>query len=235
MTRDIVQIWYGTTDDDANYLNYWAVLDANEQARAEKFANELLKKRYVLAHGLLRHILAQQLDVPPEKIIFAIAERGKPYLPERPELAFSLSHSANALLIAVGWYCQLGVDLEKVRSRVGLQGLVEKCFAEEEIAYWNSLPKTLQISEFYKFWTRKEALVKATGHGIAVGLNQCVINPENPLEFLRVPSVCGSASSWRVLNIELGMDESCAVVTDKVLFDYRVLKLLPNLLPDGLY
>ena len=74
-------------------------------------------------------------------------------------------------------------------------------------------PKKYQA--FYRFWTRKEAFVKATGYGIALGLNQCVINPENPTEFLRVPENCGQASAWHVQDIDLGEGIYGALVADK--------------------
>jgi 4'-phosphopantetheinyl transferase len=219
LNTDTLQIWHGNSDDDANYLSYWGVLDVDEQTRAEKFSNDLLRKRYVVAHGRLRTVLAQLLNEAPEKIKIAIAEQGKPYLADSPELAFNLSHSANVMVIAIGWHCQIGVDLETCRPRAGLQGLVEKCFAKEEITHWNCLPKAQQTIEFYRFWTRKEALVKATGRGIVLGLNQCVVNPENQHEFLRVPAVCGAASKWQVMDIALGQEKCCALVTDKGMGD----------------
>ena len=183
--------------------------------KPRKFKNALLHKRYVEVHGRLRNVLAQTLNQPPEKIRIKKAEHGKPYLADYPELAFNLSHSADRLMIAVGWNCQLGVDIEICKQRINLSGLVDKCFAEEEAAYWNKLPEDQKKPEFYRFWTRKEAFVKATGHGIALGLNHCVINPENPTEFLRVPDKCGQASAWHVLDIDLGEGIFCAVVADK--------------------
>ena len=126
-------------------------------------------------------------------------------------------------MIAIGWNCQLGVDIEICKQRINLSGLVDKCFAEEEAAYWTNLPETKKYQEFYRFWTRKEAFVKATGHGIALGLNQCVINPENPTEFLRVPDNCGQASAWHVQDIDLGEGIYSALVADK---KFSVIRLM---------
>jgi 4'-phosphopantetheinyl transferase len=216
MKSEIVGIWHGkVTAEDAHYQDYWCVLDEAEQTQARKFKNELLHKRYVEIHGRLRNLLAQTLNQPPENIRIKKAEHGKPYLEDYPELAFNLSHSADRLMIAVGWNCQLGVDIEICKQRINLSGLVDKCFAEEEAAYWTKQPETKKIQAFYRFWTRKEAFVKATGHGIALGLNHCVINPENPTEFLRVPDNCGQASAWYVQDIDLGEGICGALVVDK--------------------
>jgi len=216
MKSETVELWHGkVTAGDAHYQAYWRVLDEAEQMHAGKIKNALLHKRYVEVHGRLRNLLAKILNQSPEKIRIKKAEHGKPYLADYPELAFNLSHTADRLMIAVGRDCQLGVDIEICKPRVNLSGLVNKCFAEEEIAYWTQLPETQKNQAFYRYWTRKEAFVKATGHGIALGLDQCVINPEKPTEFLRVPDLCGQASAWHVLDIELGEGVCSALVADK--------------------
>ncbi len=224
MNTDLVEIWHGiVTAEDAHYQAYWRILDEDEQMQAQKFKNPMLHKRYVEIHGRLRNILAQVLNHPPEKIRIKKAVHGKPYLVDYPELAFNLTHSADKAMIAVGWQCQLGVDIEICKQRVNFSGLVNKCFAEEEIVYGTELPEIRKNIEFYRFWTRKEALVKATGHGITLGLNHCVINPENPIEFLRVPDNCGQASEWHVLDLDLGEGVCSALVADKKLSDIRLM------------
>lgn len=225
MNSDTVEIWHGDIAGDTHHQNYWRVLDAAEQAHAKKITNDVLRNRYIEVHGRLRNILAQTLNEPPEKISIKKAEHGKPYLDGNPELVFNLSHSAAAMVIAVGWNCQLGVDIENCKPRTSLAALVDKCFAEEEIAYWNKLPDAQKIPEFYRYWTRKEAFVKATGRGIALGLNHCVINPENQTEFLRVPDGCGQASAWHVQDIELGQGVCSALVTDKDRVEVRLIAL----------
>jgi 4'-phosphopantetheinyl transferase len=219
-----VEIWHGqVTAADAHYQAYWRILDEAEQAQAGKFKNELLHKRYVESHGRLRNLLAQTLNQPPQKIRIRKAEYGKPYLADYPELAFNLSHTADRLMIATGWNCQLGVDIEIGKQRINLSGLVDKCFAEEEAVYWTQLPEIQKNQAFYRFWTRKEAFVKATGHGISLGLNQCVINPENPAECLRVPDNCGQASLWHVLDIDLGEGIFSALVADTKFSHIRLM------------
>ena len=211
-----LEIWHGqVTAKDSHYQAYWRLLDEAEQIQAQKFKSELLHKRYVENHGRLRNLLSKTLNQPPQKIRIRKAEHGKPYLADYPKLAFNLSHTADRLMIATGWNCQLGVDIEIGKQRKNLSGLVEKCFAEEEALYWNQLPEIKKNQAFYRFWTRKEAFVKATGYGISLGLNQCVINPENPAEFLRVPDNCGHSSVWHVQDIDLGEGIFGALVADK--------------------
>jgi 4'-phosphopantetheinyl transferase len=198
-----IELWYGHLAD-VYAPGHWSVLDAVELAYVQRLKNESLRQRYASVHGCLRQLLARYLQESPRQIKIKKAEHGKPYLVDHPELAFNISHSGDALLIALGWNCELGVDLELCKERNSLAGLVEKCFAEEEAAYWHRLPETEKKREFYRFWTRKEAFVKATGRGLALGLNQCVINPDRSTEFLRVPESCGAAAEWRVQDIDLG-------------------------------
>lgn len=224
MSTETIQIWHcNIAADSANYQDYWRVLDVAEQAHAEKMKIDLLHKRYVEVHGRLRYLLAGILDEQPEKIRIGKAEHGKPYLVDTPELVFNLSHSASAMVIAVGWNCQLGVDMEYYKPRTSLAGLVDKCFAEEESAYWRKLSDDRKVTEFYRFWTRKEAFVKATGRGIGLGLNHCVINPESQDEFLRIPAEYGQASTWHALDIDLGQGVCSALVMDKDIVGVRFM------------
>jgi len=218
MIADTIQIWHDTIAiDDADYPHYWYLLDAAEQGHAEKMRTDALRKRYVIVHGRLRRVLADILNEPPEKIRLAKAEHGKPYLADTPELAFNLSHSADAMVIAVGKNCRLGVDIEQCKARTSLAGLVNKCFGEEEIAYWQQLPDAEKTRQFYRFWTRKEAFVKATGRGISLGLNRCVVNPENPAEFLSVPEDYAPAAQWRIFDLTLNQPVCGALVTDNAI------------------
>ena len=223
---DSIGLWHGELPAcDTNYHHYWSLLDDAEKARAGKIKNILLRNYYVQTHGRLRDLLAQVINDAPEKISIATTEYGKPYLVDYPGFVFNLSHSANMLVIAIGWECQLGVDTEHYKQRANLSALVDKCFADEEAVYWKNLPEIQKTLEFYRFWTRKEAFVKATGKGIALGLNSCVINPENPTEFLRVPVNCGQVTTWRLCDIDLGQGLSTALATDKKQVNIRLMNL----------
>jgi 4'-phosphopantetheinyl transferase len=219
----IVDLWQGELgNDETLYQEYWGILGEAEQAYAGQLGTDLQRQRYLEVYGRLRKILAQTVNESPSKISIKKTEHGKPYLADCPEVVFNLSHSANTLIIAVSRNCQLGIDIEHCKPRVNLQGLVDKCFAEEESAYWRALPEAQKMREFYRFWTRKEAFVKATGRGIALGLNQCAINPENPAEFLSIPKEYGHASTWSVRDIDTADDICGALVADTSISTIRM-------------
>lgn len=121
------------------------------------------------------------------------------------------------MALVVAKNCQLGVDIEQCKQRPSLVDLVHRCFAKPEAAWWLQLPEDLQIQAFYQFWTRKEAFVKATGLGIVVGLIECVLNPNQPQNFLSVPVQCGEPDNWHCRDIDLGLNLCAALVADKAI------------------
>jgi len=223
-----VDLWHGELAAAGSaYQHYWPFLDAAERAHAEKLSNPLLRARYIEVHGRLRSILSRYLGQAPGQINIKKAAHGKPYLVDCPSLAFNLSHAANSLAIAVALDCQLGVDIERCKPRNNLSLLVDKCFADVEATYWHQLPESEKTVAFYSFWTKKEAFVKATGRGIALGLKSCVIDPSNPNLFLNLPADYGQAPVWRIAEIDLPSGQSLcgALVRDKAiakvnLFDF---------------
>jgi 4'-phosphopantetheinyl transferase len=211
-----VALWYGHVDIEKDKSDQcWRMLDQLEQAYAKRLKNELQQKRYIEVHGRLRQLLSGILNQAPEKLVIEKTAFGKPFLAEHPELAFNLSHSANDYIIGVGKNCRIGVDIEHCNARANFSALVTKCFAEEEIQYWNCLPEDQKKTAFYSIWTRKEAFVKAVGRGLALGLRGCVINPEKPDELLRIPMDCGNPSHWRVFEVVREPGVCSAIVVDE--------------------
>jgi 4'-phosphopantetheinyl transferase len=63
----------------------------------------------------------------------------------------------------------IGIDIEKIKPFS--QGLFEKTACDSE---WNLAADTRSCEQFFRFWTAKEAVLKATGIGIS-GLLKCKI------------------------------------------------------------
>jgi 4'-phosphopantetheinyl transferase len=221
-----IDFWYSLLNtENADYVEHWRVLDSSEKTQAEKLKNPLLHQRYVAAHGQLRTLLAHYVPQSAANIQIQKTYLGKPYLADYPELVFNLSHSDDYIAVAVAKNCQLGVDIEHCKQRLSLNELVQKCFSAKEAAYWQQLPEYLQTREFYQFWTRKEAFVKATGLGISLGLRECAVNPDNPQQFSSVPARCGFASDWHSRDIDLGHSVCAALVADKAIASVKINRI----------
>jgi 4'-phosphopantetheinyl transferase len=224
MTRNFVDVWYGELlSEELPDQNYWSLLNDDEKDRAKKFTRQNLQKKYIQSRGVLRKILASYLNIEPQNINIKIAEFGKPFLAEST-LGFNLSHKDNQFIIAVSNNENIGIDLEHCRNRDNLSALVEKCFSEVEKSYWNALPEKQKIVDFYRFWVRKEAFVKAVGKGISLGLNQCIVNPRDATRFLSIPEAYGLATDWKIMEIQLEKDEICALVVKNADYKYKQMK-----------
>jgi 4'-phosphopantetheinyl transferase len=204
LSSNTISVYYGQTKHpNSDFQSDWRILDKQEQHQALQFKNDVLQQRYIAVHAKLRVLLARTLHQVPNSIVIHKTAHGKPYLADYPEWAFNLSHSGNVFAIAIGTHCQLGIDLEIHKHRANIVGLINKCFAPEEVDYFKQLSEAIKTAEFYRFWTRKEAFVKATGFGIALGLQHCVINPEHPDRFIRIPETCGDITHWYLRDIAL--------------------------------
>lgn len=180
----------------------YQLLSCDERNYAQTLRYEQVKRRYLRVRGWVRQILAMYLQEQATNIRIAKSAYGKPYLVDYPTVQFNISHSGEHLLMAISTLGTIGVDIEQVQvMRTAVADLVEKCFANQEIAYWKSVPVAEQLSEFYRFWTRKEAFVKAVGRGIGLGLPECVIATANSPALVSIPPECGSVNDWRLFDL----------------------------------
>lgn len=152
-----------------------ALLDAAERERWSRFRRDEDRARYLVAHALKRIVLAGYLGVPPGALAFAArcprcgGAHGKPRLGEPyGALEFSLSHSGDRVALAVARGVPVGVDVERLapeRDRGSLAAAVLSAAEQETMA---ALPQARRGAALLRYWTRKEALLKATGDGLAV-------------------------------------------------------------------
>ena len=88
---------------------------------------------------------------------FGYNEYGKPYLANGPY--FSISHCKEGIAVAID-DAPIGIDIEAIRH--ANEDLIERTMNEEE----RLAISELGMREFTRFWTQKEAIVKAEGTGI---------------------------------------------------------------------
>lgn len=121
---------------------------------------------------MLRHVLAFYTSQAPDRIDLVSAPGGKPVLApvdagckEDGTWHFNLSHSGDALLIAVARE-PLGVDIERVRSLSAPERLARRVFSPRELRTLEELPASRQPRALLQAWTGKEAVLKARGVGL---------------------------------------------------------------------
>ncbi len=163
----------GSNDDDSRALPEWSILDEAERARALRFVRPRDRRRFINCRGALRLVLGQLVDCPPAAITFRFSPGGKPELagPRPPGdvllLRFNVTHSDDLALIAVSRDRELGVDLERLRTISEAARIVESYFTAAEQAQFAALEEPVRAAAFLRGWTRKEAILKAKGVGLA--------------------------------------------------------------------
>ena len=150
------KIYYHVKNHLTNTLN------KQELEKKNRFLRDEDAERFALGKYFTRQILSQILKVPAGNINFLLTATNKPYL---KEINFNISHSGDYIVIAVSRR-EIGVDVELIKNDFDHDDLAKACFNP------NERRAILKIEDFYIFWTRKEAILKATGEGIIDDLPQ---------------------------------------------------------------
>ncbi|HFF2643901.1 TPA: 4'-phosphopantetheinyl transferase superfamily protein [Acinetobacter nosocomialis] len=125
-------------------------------------------KKQQIQH-IKNNLLAQKLNVNPEDLLFAKHEYGKPYLLNHT-LHFNHSHSQQYYALALSERVKdIGIDVEELGRKVRLDSLAQHAFHPDEYATWQNLEQDREY--WFKVWTTKEAVLKASGLGIRLDLN----------------------------------------------------------------
>ncbi|MGH7847470.1 MAG: 4'-phosphopantetheinyl transferase family protein [Candidatus Binatia bacterium] len=174
-----VHVWCTPLDGhgpDVRFLE--AQLSSEERARALRFKFSQDQVRYVISHGVLRHILSFYLRVDPRDLKLAAGANGKPELgpiPQKGLVQFNMSRSREVALFAVSRSGEIGIDVEYVDENFAFDEIVRQFFPPAESATLDSLPLPLRREAFFRCWTCKEALVKAKGTGLGSALDEIAI------------------------------------------------------------
>ena len=119
----------------------------------------------------LRLLLGAYLALPGKEIRINRSNRGKPVLDasvHTEQLHFSMAKSEDRLLLGFATSCHLGVDLEPLqRKAFNPLGVARRYFSAAETAALAALEPSELDSAFLRAWACKEAVVKASGQGIA--------------------------------------------------------------------
>ncbi|MHC5725109.1 MAG: 4'-phosphopantetheinyl transferase HetI, partial [Nostoc sp.] len=168
---DEIHVWRIELDQPEPQLqNLAATLSSDETARAERFYFPKHRQHFIAGRGILRTILGHYLGIKPSQVEFNYQHRGKPVLADKfadTGLAFNLSHSQELGLCAVNCTRPIGVDLEYIRPMSDLEALAKRFFLRREYEMLRSLSPNQQQEIFFRYWTCKEAYLKATGDGLS--------------------------------------------------------------------
>ncbi|MFD0683182.1 4'-phosphopantetheinyl transferase family protein [Actinomadura fibrosa] len=198
-------------------------LDDGERERYERFLRAEDKARFVTGRHLARSALSAATGLPPADIRFTTecphcgASHGKPRLPGH-DVDFSLSHSEDRVVLALAEGAVIGVDVERESDR-DVERLARMVLAPPEREILTAMPPDDRKRGFHAYWSRKEALLKATGHGLAAPMTAIHVSaPGEPAEVLAWDGDA-AVSPVRLADLSpgAGYAASVAVLTDRPL------------------
>jgi 4'-phosphopantetheinyl transferase len=175
---DDVHVWVSYPDkiqDQALLSRYENLLSPGEKAQKDRFHFIQHRHQYLVSHALVRTTLSRYAPCSPEKWMFSRNEHGRPEIIRPtgiPPLRFNLSHTAGMAACAVVLSQDIGVDVEDMERKIGIQQIADRYFSAPEILSLNSLSEEKKRVRFFQYWTLKESYSKAKGLGLTLPLNQ---------------------------------------------------------------
>lgn len=185
----VCHVWWARPDDV--HPLHDALLAPADLLRRAQLRQPADRQRLTAAAAVLRTVLSAHIGVPPARVEIDRScpgcggQHGKPRL---PGLHVSVSHSAGAVAVAVGRDGPIGIDVEQIgrHDPAELERLADQVLAPQERAELARLAGRFRARGFTTYWTRKEALVKATGEGLDAPLDSVVVTrPSDPPRLVR--------------------------------------------------
>ncbi len=178
------KVWWARPTGDSRLL---ARLSRTERDRWAAFREKGDGHRYLAAHALLRTLvsgwtgeIAASLELSPHCVRCGGSDHGPPRLPPGApvdDIRVSLSHSGRRVAVAASRAAAVGVDVELVSDRFS-DDLAALFLAPEERQAWDPIEDAdRRRHSLTAYWTRKEAVLKATGDGLAVDPGQLIVTP----------------------------------------------------------
>lgn len=179
-----VHVWRLCTDGVSAPLlsRLTTLLDARERELAARLPGRVTSERFVVRRARVRQVLARYTGRAPAALVLGRDPDGRPFLQPSPrQLDFSVSHSGDAVLVAVSRAGRVGVDLERHRVLAAAGRFADRFLHPEEAAQLSGLAPAFASRALLGCWTRKEAYLKAAGPGIPAGLASCRVTvPPRP-------------------------------------------------------
>jgi 4'-phosphopantetheinyl transferase len=167
---------------------------AEDHSFALRSRNERGQRQRLLVRALLRAELARHYPAPAAVWQILRDESGAPRLADAGGTSppyISLSHSGDRVACAISAEDPIGVDIESIRADRPVAALAEAAFGPVEAA----AVARIGSAEFYRLWTLREALAKATGAGFGLLVNRVdLVPPESEAPERRQ---CFDGRDWR--------------------------------------
>lgn len=178
------------------------LLSDDERIRRDRFLNPRNGARFASGRAELRRILAAKLGKDPSALRFQYDAYGKPELAEPGLLHFNLSHTQDQAVLALSQTHAVGVDIETVGKFE--ETVARLLLTDLEFATLSGLPEGQRRILFYRYWTCKEAIVKAVGCGLSVFPRSVGVafDDDGEAYVKSIDASFGPERSWRLYQLD---------------------------------
>lgn len=206
--RNEIHIWVVDLDQwNLSCVEAILELPESEANKAWRFHFEIHRDRYVKGRFMLRSILGMYLGSDFYDQEFYISRYGKPALQDSCKdnsIHFNISNSENICVCAFGQYSEIGIDIEKIHDLPDMDRIIARFFSEEEKRRFCSLPLPGRTQTFFKYWARKEALLKAMGMGMSYPLDKIdIAGNENSPQLVTKIEGSDISNQWTILDMDI--------------------------------
>lgn len=170
LSGDQSLVFYGTISTFQN-VDCLPFLSEEEITRAQQYLLPFDKSRYLISRVILKRLLSRFLNMDEQEIQFRYGKNGKPFLFGNSDLQFNISHSGDAFVMGFTLEKEIGIDVESLQRIPNISALESFLFTPAELKSFQRLNQNLQPEAFISSWTRKEALLKASGDGLTKAMN----------------------------------------------------------------
>jgi 4'-phosphopantetheinyl transferase len=171
-------VWLATVDRPRpEHERLRRLLTSDELVLCARYHRAIDRDRFVARRAIRRLILAGCLRRSPGEIEFEIGEHGKPSVAgaNPDDLRFNESESGGQSLLAVAWSHEVGVDIERLAVEPDVVEILTRFGDARERESYERLSPALRPVAFYRWWTAKEAWMKAVGRGLYAPLDSVSI------------------------------------------------------------
>ena len=217
-----IHVWRFPLVNSGKFDHLMPLLAEDEVRRAERFLFDKHREHFAIGRAAARMILGRYVNMAPEKVEYAYDNLGKPRFADEKlnaEFRFNFSNSSDLGLLAITPETEIGVDLERIREMSDMLGLAKRYFAQQETDLLFSLPESEQPHAFFRYWTRKEAYLKAVGKGLTFPLRDVHVSQGDSASECRIIDINGDpseAAKWSLTNLLPHEDYRAAVAIQRL-------------------
>jgi phosphopantetheinyl transferase len=162
-----VDVWTGRIQALLMVHSSFKLLSEQDWKELAGFRNRAARDSAMAGKLLVRFALSRAVSqrVGPREWRFNKEPLTKPTVSaDLPNINFSVSHSADLVVVAVSRQLNLGIDIELVDQELE-PGTIAGFIHPDEAPVLRMAPPAAKVREFLRLWTKKEAYTKLTGDG----------------------------------------------------------------------